>query len=107
MTFNEDIKINGVLAAAMLDGKLSPSLEAAVADCMNDAIAPLSQELKMWTERIDTQMRAINELQNQNLEITKRLDNLTSKYNQAIEVINNLSARIDALEANYDPTLIK
>lgn len=107
MTFNEDIKINGVLAAAMLDGKLSPSLEASVADCMNDAIAPLSQELKTWTERIDTQMRAINELQNQNLEITKRLDKLTSKYNQAIEVINNLSARIDALEANYDPTLIK
>ena len=49
----------------------------------------------------------INKLQNQNLEITKRLDKLTSKYNQAIEVINNLSARIDALEANYDPTLIK
>ena len=28
-------------------------------------------------------------------------------YNSAIEVINNLSERLAALESNYDPTVIK
>lgn len=31
---------------------------------------------------------------------------LTETYNKAIEVINNLSERVSALEKNYDPTII-
>lgn len=32
---------------------------------------------------------------------------LAEKYNAAVEVINNLSERLAALESNYDPTVIK
>lgn len=32
---------------------------------------------------------------------------LAERYNAAIEVINNLSERLAALESNYDPTVIK
>ena len=32
---------------------------------------------------------------------------IAEQYNKAIEVINNLSERLAALESNYDPTVIK
>lgn len=35
------------------------------------------------------------------------IETLTQSYNNAIEVINNLSERLAALESNYDPTVIK
>ncbi len=34
-------------------------------------------------------------------------EDIAAKYNQAIEVINDLSERVAALESNYDPTVIK
>lgn len=47
-----------------------------------------------------------------NTELTSKADmsivnELAEKYNNAIEVINNLSERVAALESNYDPTVIK
>ena len=39
-------------------------------------------------------------------QLEKYNQNITA-YNKAIEVINNLSERLAALEANYDPTIIK
>lgn len=36
----------------------------------------------------------------------EELNELKDRYNKAIEVINNLSERIAALESNYDPTVI-
>lgn len=34
-------------------------------------------------------------------------ETLANGYNEAIKVVNDLSARVAALEKNYDPTLIK
>lgn len=107
MIFNEDIKINGVLTAALLDGELSPNLETVIDTRIRSAVLPLSQELEMQSERVATQALEITELREHNCELANRLNEFADKYNKAIEVINALAERVGALEANYDPTIIK
>lgn len=107
MTFYEDIKINGVLTAALLDGELSPNLETAVDARIRSAVLPLLQELGSQSERVATQALEITELREHNCELVNRLNEIADKYNKAIEVINALAERVGALEANYDPTIIK
>lgn len=50
--------------------------------------------------RIEAQKQSLTELRSQN-------ERLVIEYNKAIEVINDLSERVAALESNYDPTVIK
>lgn len=52
------------------------------------------------TERQAEQIKALASLRTAN-------ETLATEYNKAIEVINNLSERVTALEKNYDPTIIK
>lgn len=40
-------------------------------------------------------------------ELKKENVRIAETYNKAIEVINDLAQRVAALEANYDPTIIK
>lgn len=107
MIFNEDIKINGVLTAALLDGELSPNLETVIDTRIRSAVLPLLQELGSQSERVAAQALEITKLREHNCELVNRLNEFADKYNKAIEVINVLATRIDALEANYDPTIIK
>lgn len=51
-------------------------------------------------ERQAEQIKALASLRTAN-------ETLATEYNKAIEVINNLSERVTALEKNYDPTIIK
>ncbi len=58
--------------------------------------------------------RVMQECDERMNELTKALESvrttnetIAAKYNKAIEVINNLSERVTALESNYDPTVIK
>lgn len=39
--------------------------------------------------------------------VKKANETLATEYNKAIKVINDLSERVNALEKNYDPTIIK
>lgn len=39
--------------------------------------------------------------------VKKANETLAENYNKAVEVINDLSGRVTALEKNYDPTIIK
>lgn len=105
--FNEDVIVNGVLSAVLLDGELSPKLETDVDNRIHDKVLPLLQELEVQSKRADAQASEINELKMRNAELVNRLNELADNYNKAIEVINDLSERVAALESNYDPTVIK
>ena len=49
----------------------------------------------------------IGELNKALASVKKANDTLATEYNRAIVVINDLSERVNALEKNYDPTIIK
>lgn len=63
---------------------------------ISTALAAYSEETVEERTRVNGELAAVKAE-------NKRL---TEAYNQAIEVINNLSERIVALEKNYDPTII-
>lgn len=87
--FNEDIQVNGRLSASILDGTLS---DATVQPLVDEIFAVRSANAEL-SEKLDCAL--------------SRIEALTQSYNNAIEVINDLAERVAALEANYDPTLIK
>lgn len=87
--FNEDIRVDGTLSARFIDGTLS---ETAAQPLVNE-IAELRTELAELSANLDSALA--------------RNETLTQSYNNAIEVVNDLVERVAALEANYDPTLIK
>lgn len=87
--FNEDIQVNGRLSASILDGTLS---DATVQPLVDEISAERSANAEL-SEKLDGAL--------------SRIETLTQSYNNAIEVINDLAERVAALEANYDPTLIK
>ncbi|MCH5165656.1 MAG: hypothetical protein J1G01_04575 [Clostridiales bacterium] len=82
---NEDIKILGKLTVDKLDGLF---------------VAELFQKI----DKLQTQLDEANLLI---IKQQESIDLLTVCYNKAIEVINNLSVRVTALESNYDPTIIE
>ncbi len=49
----------------------------------------------------------VNELMSELAEVRAENERIAAEHNKAIEVINNLSERLTALESNYDPTVIK
>lgn len=87
--YNEDMFVNGVLDARIIDGELSER-----------AKAPITSDISCLTAKCDALTAHIEALQ-------QKAGALTDAYNRATEVINDLICRIEALEANYDPTLIK
>ena len=60
----------------------------------------MRSELLEAVKKLNCTMAEVEELKASNAA-------LTTAYNKAIEVINDLSVRFTALEANYDPTVIK
>ncbi len=95
MTYNEDIFVDGALAATSLDGALS-----------DKALAPIREQFEETDSKIDVLDKGIITLQERLNNAELNLSMLSERYNKAIEVINNLSERLTALESNYDPTVI-
>ena len=83
--FNEDIEIVGELTVNSVRGAFIEKLEQDIRD-INSLIVVLNENI--------ADLKASNEL-------------LAQNYNNAVEVINNISERIAALESNYDPTVSK
>lgn len=72
------------------------ALQAEFSRCKQDA----ERAEREHGERLSELIKALASLKTAN-------ETLATEYNKAIEVINNLSGRVVALEKNYDPTLIK
>ena len=86
-TINDDMTILGKLTVAEIDGQPFDDLKHELDQKQQAAVEELSAELATKA-------------------VAAELDELKQRYNQAIEVINNLSERVTALESNYDPTVI-
>lgn len=78
---NNDLIVCGKVAAEVICGNLSDDINRALA---KERQAELAEKANVSEVR-----------------------ELAERYNAAIEVINNLSERLAALENNYDPTVIK
>lgn len=78
---NNDLIVCGKIAAEVICGNLSDDIKRALAE---ERQAELAEKANVSEVR-----------------------ELAERYNAAIEVINNLSERLAALESNYDPTVIK
>ena len=86
--FYDNVTVHGTVRADKLLGELSESTRAPI----DNAITALRGELETAQSALATAQETIG--------------TLVSNYNTAIEVINNLSERVVALESNYDPTVI-
>lgn len=62
--------------------------------------ASAEQTAQEYAERKNELIKALASVKSAN-------ETLATEYNKAIEVINDLSGRVTALEKNYDPTVIK
>ena len=78
---NNDLIVCGKVAAEVICGNLSDDIKRALAE---ERQAELAEKANVSEVR-----------------------ELAERYYAAIEVINNLSERLAALENNYDPTVIK
>ncbi len=63
-------------------------------------VADSEQAAQMFNERLDELTKAVAGVKTAN-------ETIAAEYNKSIQVINNLSERVAALESNYDPTVIK
>lgn len=105
--FNEDVVVIGTLTATALNGELSDCVRSQIDDIIepiavgvDDAVGRLAYQ----ADKLNTRLLAAEA----ELEVVKAQNKaLADSYNTAINVINNLSERLAALESNYDPTVIK
>ncbi len=84
----------GSECAALLDN--FNVLQAEFMRCQQE----IDRAAKEYAERLNELARALASVKTVN-------GTLADEYNNAIKVINDLSERLTALEANYDPTIIK
>ena len=96
MTFNEDLSVDGAVSAKTLDGELTEK-----------ALRPIAERFKETGATVDELTDKLANLDMRLSGAEAQLTVVSESYNKAIEVINNLSERLAALEANYDPTIIK
>ena len=85
----DDITVHGNFRAKKICGELSNLTRKPI----DDRINALNDEMSTAHDALTIALETVVEL--------------AQKYNQAIEVINNLSERLTALESNYDPTVIQ
>ena len=52
-------------------------------------------------------MQKYEEMKTELTAMTEKYNEAVKHFNAAIETINNLTERVAALEANYDPTIIQ
>lgn len=96
MDLNENVTINGNLSARRIDGELGETALCAILKRFEHGDAEL-------TDMRDSIAFAAEKLTG----MQSTIEMLAETYNKAIEVINDLAQRVAALEANYDPTIIK
>lgn len=96
MDFNENVTVNGNLSARRIDGELGKTALSAILKRFEHVDAEL-------TDMRDSLASAVGK----STGMQSTIEKLAESYNKAIEVINDLEQRVAALEANYDPTIIK
>ena len=103
-TLNNNITVLGILDSKGIGDGLKNSINNIVTDRLDTAVRLLSERDEVIKTEASAQVQQLQEALNNTEE---RLRAAVENYNTAIQVINNMSARITALEANYDPTIIK
>ncbi len=104
MNVNHNFTVLGVLDSKSIGDGLKNSIELIVTDRLNEAVRLLSE----CVEEVQAEASAqVQQLQEELSKVREQLYVAVNNYNTAIQVINELSARVTALEANYDPTIIK
>lgn len=58
-------------------------------------------------ENYNAQAKKLETAEQNVAELTAKYNAAVERFNEAVETINAMSERITALEANYDPTIIK
>ncbi len=95
---NEDLQVNGRLIAK-------------TAECENcilvSALCKRVDEAENETNAVKSEMTAVRGKLDEIPRFLVIVSELVDKYNNAINVINDLSERVTALESNYDPSVIK
>lgn len=97
---NNDVFVNGVLNTSYVGKDLEKEIDRIAADRLETVVRLLSEKTAIFDEKIQR-------VQDQLTSIKESLLAAAEKYNAAIEVINDMQRRVRALEANYDPTIIK
>ena len=58
-------------------------------------------------ELLETQTKKLEAAEQKITALAEKYNAAVERFNEAVETINAMSERITALEANYDPTIIK
>lgn len=103
-TLNNNLTVLGILDSKGIGDGLKNSINNIMTDRLNTAVRLLSDEASAAKAEMSAQVQKLQEELNKTKE---QLRAAVENYNTAIQVINDMSARITALEANYDPTIIK
>lgn len=104
MNVNHNFTVLGVLDSKSIGDGLKNSIELIVTDRLNEAVRLLSECVEEVQAKASAQ---VQQLQEELSKVREQLYVAVDNYNTTIQVINELSARVTALEANYDPTIIK
>ncbi len=104
MNVNHNFTVLGILDSKSIGDGLKNSIELIVTDRLNEAVRLLSECVEEVQAKASAQ---VQQLQEELSKVREQLYVAVDNYNTAIQVINELSARVTALEANYDPTIIK
>ncbi len=108
MEINDNLDVKGTLTAATI--RISEQMREKIA-CQDDTLDAVL--IGLWSILNKTTLLALdcdarlNELSQTLASVKAENEKLATGYNKAIEVINDLSERLTALESNYDPTVIK
>lgn len=94
----EDSAINRLTELEQAHAKVLDGFAALKADCAQRDIEA-AETLNVFRSDLDAHLAAIEILKRQNKA-------LAESYNGAKDIINDLSRRLNALEKNYDPTII-
>lgn len=103
-TFNSDIAVLGTLEATRFGDNLAEIIKSEIHESQNECLILADERISERIEEVGTRIARLE----------GRIDALSEKYNEAIrrfnatiEAVNSISERLSAIEANYDPTIIK
>ena len=96
-TFNSDLNIIGIIEATGLGETLIAEVKDLIAAYVDPQQLEETAEIKAKLTELDNHINALQ----------SKYNDAVRQFNAAIETINAVSARLAALEANYDPTIIK
>lgn len=103
-TLNNNLTVLGILDSKGIGDGLKNSINNIVTDRLDTAVRLLSERDEVIKTEASAQVQQLQEALNNTKE---QLRVAVENYNTAIQVINELNARMSALEANYDPTIVK